>query len=170
MPQSIIDYYLSQDPRLVITSDYGWRIHPITGVRTHHDGVDISGVEGGFPTPVPSESYITYVDNVDNSSAGLYVKYKLTSNMEFEVVVMHLQFTSVGQGETVPPMTSIGGMGTTGGSTGNHWHVAVKDSTGSYIDPHTFMVEGEVGVIVDNPVDYDPFFIMLGKRNIKRRR
>lgn len=168
--QDIISFYLSLDDRLTITSNYGWRTHPTTGERSFHEGVDIAGVEEGFDTPVPSEATITYVDSVDDSTAGKYVKFTLTKNPDYEVIIMHLVDTTVTQGDIIPKWGTIGGMGTTGRSTGVHWHVGVKDlTTGQYINPNNFIVLGGSGLY--NPkLVLDPYFIMAGRRNNKRRR
>lgn len=103
------------------TSSYGWRVHPITKVRTFHDGIDIAGPIGtnvyaytdGTVTTVGYDSYYgKYI--VINHGGGLTTIYK------------HLSGFVVKQGAKVKVGDHIGEMGNTGFSTGSHLHFEVR--------------------------------------------
>lgn len=103
------------------TSSYGWRVHPITKVRTFHDGIDIAGPIGtnvyaytdGTVTTVGYDSYYgKYI--VINHGGGLTTIYK------------HLSGFVVKQGAKVKVGDHIGEMGSTGFSTGSHLHFEVR--------------------------------------------
>ncbi len=113
------------------TSAYGWRIHPITGVRTFHDGIDIAAPTGtnvyaytdGTVTTVGYDRYYgKYI--VINHGGGLTTIYK------------HLSSYLVKLGDKVSVGQHIGEMGNTGFSTGSHLHfeVRVNGSTRNPLD------------------------------------
>ena len=113
------------------TSSYGYRIHPITGVRTFHDGIDIAGPTGtnvyaytdGVVTTVGYDRYYgRYI--VINHGGGLTTIYK------------HLDSYLVKLGQNVSVGDHIGEMGNTGFSTGSHLHfeVRVNGSTRNPLD------------------------------------
>ena len=104
---------------VTVTSEFGYRTHPITGEYTLHNGIDL--VNGNATTPiyasaagevVISGSYPDWYGNyvVIKHSDGLYTGYA------------HLSQLSVSQGDTVSQGQKIGNMGTTGPSTGPHLH------------------------------------------------
>ncbi len=103
------------------TSAYGYRIHPITGVRTFHDGIDIASYTGtnvyaytdGVVTTVGYDRYYgRYI--VINHGGGLTTIYK------------HLDSYLVKLGQSVSVGDHIGEMGNTGFSTGSHLHFEVR--------------------------------------------
>lgn len=113
------------------TSSYGYRIHPITGVRTFHDGIDIASYTGtnvyaytdGVVTTVGYDRYYgRYI--VINHGGGLTTIYK------------HLDSYLVKLGQNVKVGDHIGEMGNTGFSTGSHLHfeVRVNGSTRNPLD------------------------------------
>ncbi|WP_461203526.1 phage tail spike protein [Enterococcus sp. N342-3-1-2] len=104
---------------VTVTSEFGYRTHPISGEYTLHNGIDL--VNGNATTPiyasaagevVISGSYPDWYGNyvVIKHSDGLYTGYA------------HLSQLSVSQDETVNQGQKIGNMGTTGPSTGPHLH------------------------------------------------
>lgn len=120
---TVSEWFLSLSPKLRITSPYGWRIHPITGERHFHYGIDIAGEPEGFPTPTPSLALITR--SATSASYGNYVRY-MQVGANYEILVAHLKERNVTEGEYVPAGYNIGGMGKTGEATGTHWHIEVR--------------------------------------------
>lgn len=112
-----------------VTSEFGWRIHPITGQRSFHDGVDIGAACG---TPVASLSSGT-VSHVGHRGAyGLQVQVRHARD---EVTsYSHLQATHVRTGQHVTAGQIVGDVGTTGLSTGCHLHL-MHLVNGSPVDP-----------------------------------
>lgn len=107
---------------VTVTSEFGYRTHPISGEYTLHNGIDL--VNGNATTPiyasaagevVISGSYPDWYGNyvVIKHNDGLYTGYA------------HLSQLSISQGETVNQGQKIGNMGTTGPSTGPHLHFQI---------------------------------------------
>ena len=112
-------YVIPISKPITITSEFGYRYHPITGAYTLHNGIDL--VNGNATTAifasaagevVISGSYPDWYGNyvVIKHADGLYTGYA------------HLSQLSVNQGDTVNQGQKIGNMGTTGPSTGPHLH------------------------------------------------
>lgn len=104
---------------VTVTSEFGYRYHPITGSYELHNGIDL--VNGNSTTPiyasaagevVISGSYPDWYGNyvVIKHSDGLYTGYAHQSQLRVSV------------GDTVNQGQQIGNMGTTGPSTGPHLH------------------------------------------------
>lgn len=112
-----------------VTSGFGWRIHPITGVPRPHTGTDFAATRG---TPVgaaaggvvtsagPRGGYgQTVVVDHDNHTATLYA---------------HLSSIAVSSGQPVRRGELLGLVGSTGQSTGPHLHFEVRVSDAP-VDP-----------------------------------
>jgi murein DD-endopeptidase MepM/ murein hydrolase activator NlpD len=106
--------------RGVITSPFGWRRDPFTGVRTFHNGVDLANYAG---TPVHASMAGRVVDMGFNSGYGNYVV--LSHEGGFQTLYGHLRAFEVSQGEWVEQGQVIGRMGSTGYSTGPHVHFSI---------------------------------------------
>lgn len=114
-----VGYVVPISKPVTVTSEFGYRYHPITGSYELHNGIDL--VNGNATTPiyasaagevVISGSYPDWYGNyvVIKHSDGLYTGYA------------HLSQLNVSQGDTVNQGQKIGNMGTTGPSTGPHLH------------------------------------------------
>ncbi len=104
-----------------ISSLFGSRVHPITGIPTMHDGIDMAGNIG---TPI----YCTgkgVVINVGYSVAGYGNKVVVDHGFGFKTLYAHLNEIIVKEGQEVVRGTQIGTMGNTGSSTGPHLHYEV---------------------------------------------
>ena len=101
----------------VITSRLGWRW------GSYHNGVDIAGT--GHGSPIYSIQSGVVISMGYNSSMGNYVY--IDHQNGYISVYMHLAFHQEGlkKGSTVLKGQQIGGMGTTGRSTGTHLHLSV---------------------------------------------
>ena len=129
-----------------VTSPFGMRIHPITGERTGHRGVDIvptDGDEAQIAARYPGT--ITAVD-YEEGGAGNYVFYDTDNGLT--VKFMHMKDGSIPSnikpGARVNVGDKIGDMGTTGGSTGPHLHYQIEQN-GAPVDPMPF-IEGGAAV------------------------
>lgn len=99
-----------------ITSAFGWRIHPISGDRRFHAGVDFGAPMG---TPVlaalPGEV-------VAAGSQGGYGLTVILENQGHRNLYAHLSAIAVQPGQVVSAGSIIGWVGSTGNSTGPHLH------------------------------------------------
>lgn len=100
-----------------ISSQYGMRRHPITGVYKLHDGRDIAAPCG---TPVRAWDDGVVVGAVYNAAYGYWVK--VDHGDGFVTGYAHMPGLSVITGQRVVRGQVIGAIGTTGLSTGCHLH------------------------------------------------
>ena len=119
-----------------ITSEFGWRIHPISGEEKFHKGVDI-GMPSG--TPVKSCSEGVVVKSTCTSVEGNYVV--VMDETGYKCHYMHLSERNVNEGDVVDYDTIIGSVGSTGYSTGPHLHLQITDQNGECLNPK-FLVQG----------------------------
>lgn len=133
MFETPIDYYWYY----LVSSYYGYRIHPITGENQLHNGIDIAAPEGtavmsGLSGKVTSADY--------NDSYGNYII--LESAEGYEIRYAHLNRIDVSAGEFVEKGTQIGTVGNTGNSTGAHLHLELLYN-GERLNPIFYFETGE---------------------------
>jgi len=104
-----------------ITSDYGWRVHPILGSSRLHTGIDIGAPMGA---------------NVYSAGSGVVIFTGWLGAYGNAIVIdhgdgistlyAHLSRISVREGQEVGNQEKIGDVGSTGWSTGPHLHFEVR--------------------------------------------
>jgi murein DD-endopeptidase MepM/ murein hydrolase activator NlpD len=118
-----------------INDGWGWRIHPITGVRTWHNGVDYTTNTG---VPITTNIPMTVVGaDRDGVQKGYGNIVTLRDDAGNTYKYAHLDQMTVKKGERIPPDTLIGYVGNTGGSTGSHLHFEAANSAGKSVDPNS---------------------------------
>lgn len=105
-----------------ISSNYGYRIHPITKKRQFHNGVDIAAA-GGTPIQSTTSGIVQRVAFERNGFGNYVVVQDSYGNLHYYA---HMSRTAARVGQPVLRGTRIGYVGTTGRSTGNHLHYGVK--------------------------------------------
>ncbi|GKV67298.1 MULTISPECIES: phage tail tape measure protein [unclassified Sporosarcina] len=125
-------------PPFRLNSRYGWRIHPITGVKTFHRGDDWGAPSG---TPIPNQVAGTVVNSGYMEGRGNYVRIK---SGIMERIYQHNSRNSVRVGQSVGKGQTVGLVGSTGWSTGPHLHYEVFKN-GVNIDPQGFASGGYIG-------------------------
>jgi murein DD-endopeptidase MepM/ murein hydrolase activator NlpD len=107
--------------RAPVTSPFGWRNHPIFGVRKFHTGVDLAG---------PNHSAIRAADGGNVLFTGWYGGYGkvviISHGNGMATLYAHLSRTAVNVGDNVTKGDVIAYEGTTGFSTGPHLHFEVR--------------------------------------------
>lgn len=116
-----------------ITSNFGWRIHPIYGTRRLHAGTDF-GVDEGTP--------------VHAADGGVVVEAGWISGYGYTVIIdhgngmstlyAHNSDVAVSPGQTVSKGQVVSYSGNTGGSTGPHLHFEVRIN-GEPTDPMGYL-------------------------------
>lgn len=113
--------------KMKVTSPYGMRKDPITGIYKKHNGVDLRArkamVYSMFPGIVHKVGY--------DERSGNYV---IIHHGEIAVSYCHLSKILILKGSRVHAHEVIGISGNTGRSTGEHLHVTCK-MKGTYINP-----------------------------------
>lgn len=109
-------------PGAVVTSHFGYRLHPILGYWRLHAGTDFA-VGCGVPQYAPANATVSAVGYGD-PGAGNYVNFDLgvVSGHSWRVRTLHLQKIMVSRGQRVTQGQVIGLTGMTGGATGCHVH------------------------------------------------
>ena len=116
-----------------ISSPFGARIHPVTGNRQIHKGVDFA-VVAGTDVYAPAAGTVTKVWQDNTCGNGIKIKH----DMGYETVYCHLSQQLVKQGDVIKPGYIIAKSGNSGRSTGAHLHYAIKYND-EYIDPIKFI-------------------------------
>lgn len=113
--------------KMKVTSPYGMRKDPMTGIYKKHNGVDLRArkamVYSMFPGIVHKVGY--------DERSGNYV---IIQHGEIAVSYCHLSKILIIKGSRVHAHEVIGISGNTGRSTGEHLHVTCK-MKGTYINP-----------------------------------
>ena len=117
-----------------ISSEFGARVHPITGEwQSGHKGIDIASGKGN---PVLAAKSGTVVKSYLSSSYGNYVVVSHGGGLMTAYAHMSKRMVSVG--DTVAAGQQIGTVGSTGNSTGNHLHFEVYVD-GAVVDPMNYV-------------------------------
>lgn len=125
-------FHLPIHNTLKVTSPYGMRMHPITGNRKMHNGIDLRA---------HYENVYAVLDGVISQSGyssrgGNYIKIQHANH--FETLYLHLSHRYYAVGEKVRAGFIIGKSGNSGASTAPHLHFAVKEK-GKFINPTDFL-------------------------------
>ncbi|MEP0917248.1 peptidoglycan DD-metalloendopeptidase family protein [Leptolyngbya sp. DQ-M1] len=110
-----------------VTSRFGWRRHPVTGVRRFHAGVDL-GAGQGTPVIASRGGKVKIADRMGGYGLAIVLQQ---SNGSQDTLYAHLSQIFVRPGETIQPGAIIGRVGSTGLSTGPHLHYEARRKTNS---------------------------------------
>ena len=116
-----------------ITSEYGYRVHPILGTKRLHNGIDIGASTG---SSIVAADGGTVVGASYSSSMGYYVM--INHGNGITTVYMHCSSLLVSSGQKVSKGQQIARVGSTGLSTGPHLHFSVMKN-GSYVNPWDYL-------------------------------
>jgi murein DD-endopeptidase MepM/ murein hydrolase activator NlpD len=116
-----------------ISSWFGDRPDPFTGIRNFHNGVDIVNRVG---TPIQAAMAGRVADVGFNYSYGYYVILQHSGG--FQTLYGHMTRYVVARGQRIDQGQKIGELGTTGYSTGPHVHFSVFQN-GQPVDPMRFL-------------------------------
>jgi len=130
---SPVDYYWYY----YISSYYGYRKNPNTGVEELHRGVDIAVPTGTF---VYAAHDGTVTEATYDSYYGNYVV--ITDSKGYTTKYAHMDSLNVSAGQSVKKGDNIGKSGNTGSSTGSHLHIECLYN-GEYYNPLFYFEAGE---------------------------
>jgi len=134
----------------VQTSDYGYRIHPVTGESKLHAGVDY-GATCGTNVFAPSDGKVSMAewknDTAGNAIVVDHLGFEKTNTQirgedSLSTSYYHLSNIHVNEGEIVKQGQFIGKVGNTGRSTGCHlhWEVMVNEVN---VEPTQFLTSSK---------------------------
>jgi len=131
-----------------VTSPFGYRIHPITHVRTMHFGVDYGNTPSNNAIVAAATGKVTFSKSTTGYGNTVMIVHTI-GGKTFETVYAHLQSIGVKVGQTVKQGERIGVKGKTGKSTGIHLHFEVhigrwNNKFTNAVDPNRYVVDPEV--------------------------
>ena len=131
------DSYLSSPASGPVTSPYGYRIHPIYGYYSLHNGTDFGT---GCGAPLYASAGGTVIDTYYDSVYGnrLYLSIGKVNGKSLVLVYNHMSAYKASKGERVDRGEVVGLSGTTGWSTGCHLHFTVMED-GVPVDPMKYL-------------------------------
>ena len=142
-------------------SPYGWRVHPITGKKKFHHGVDVA-MPVGTPLTAPADGVVVH------KGAGASGGYTLILGHEGKLftVYYHLREAShLNKGTRVQRGERVAWSGNTGRSTGPHLHFEVRHPTrtwGQTVNPVPYF-ETPVETVLEAPMEPEKFLEALEK-------
>ena len=117
-----------------VSSPFGLRERPTAGASTYHQGIDLAAPAG---TTIVASRAGTVTSAGYSNSLGWYVT--INHGDGFSSLYAHMQAPAyVSSGSQVSAGKAIGGVGSTGISTGNHLHFAILYN-GSYQNPAAYV-------------------------------
>ena len=116
-----------------ITSNYGYRIHPISGVKKLHTGMDIGASYGADVTAAAGGTVI-----MSKYYGGYGNCIIIDHGGGVSTLYGHMSSLVAKNGQTVTAGQTIGKVGSTGNSTGNHLHFEVRIN-GSTVNPASYV-------------------------------
>jgi murein DD-endopeptidase MepM/ murein hydrolase activator NlpD len=139
-----------------VTSEYGWRIHPVQKTKKHHNGVDLWGGAETIYIEAFHDGKVIFAGpsktkNPDGSVGGFGYHVMIQHKIDGKFYVSNYDHMRKGSikvkvGQKVEAGTVLGIMGATGMVTGKHlhWEICVGKKyvwTGNgkgYVDPMKF--------------------------------
>lgn len=133
--QKVFAWPIKADHRL--TSGFGWRVHPITGNKAFHTGLDI-GAKMRTPIYAAADGVVAY--SGDGGSYGNMVILRHKNGLF--TVYGHASKLIAKKGKYVKRGQKIALVGSTGASTGAHLHFEVK-SPEKHVNPNIALKKTE---------------------------
>lgn len=114
-----------------VTSEFGWRNHPITGEWKFHSGIDIAA-DSGDPIPALWDGQVVYADWYSGYGNCVILAHENATYTLYG----HCSQLFVRPGESIKQGQVIAAVGSTGDSTGPHLHLSLIVNN-QWVDPMT---------------------------------
>lgn len=124
----------SPTPDTRMSSGFGTRIHPVTGKRKRHRGLDFAA-NTGTPIYAPADGVIEAV-RPSHKGSGNFIK--LNHSLGFATTYSHMSKFNVKRGQFVRKGDLLGRSGNSGLSTGPHLHYEIR-FLGRALNPRPFV-------------------------------
>lgn len=116
-----------------ITSEFGWRTHPIFGTARFHSGLDIGG-DYGMPIYAAASGTVIYAGWISGYGNAVIIDH----GGGVTTLYGHNDSLNVSEGENVVQGQVIAMCGSTGNSTGPHCHFEVREN-GEPVSPYGYL-------------------------------
>lgn len=125
------------DIPLVVTSPFGYRLHPVLVVYKLHNGTDFAAACG---TPIhPVAPGVVIATNVETAGGNVaYVNHGMINGSSWVSAYVHMGSFNVAVGQQVDTSSVVGYVGSTGYATGCHLHLTMEQN-GNLVDPQKFL-------------------------------
>lgn len=122
-----------------VTSSYGYRVHPMSGDKDLHRGIDIAAPEG-TPILAVQDGYVVSAGDAGGYGLCLVIQ----GEGGYQSRYAHCSFLAVSAGQEVRQGDVVAYVGNTGDSTGPHLHLEAVHN-GEYLNPYFFVDNGGGG-------------------------
>lgn len=123
-----------------ITSYYGYRVNPVSGKYKLHGGIDIASA-GIYGKPIVAAAdgvVLSAGYNTGGFGNWVMINHGTNGGKQYATVYAHMCRTpSVKTGQTVKAGQTLGYVGSTGNSTGNHLHFEIRVN-GDRVNPMNY--------------------------------
>ena len=116
-----------------ITSEFGWRVHPIFGTARFHSGLDIAG-DYGMPIHAAASGTVIYAGWISGYGNAVIIDH----GGGVTTLYGHNESLNVSEGQSVSQGQVIAYCGSTGNSTGPHCHFEVRQN-GEPVSPYGYL-------------------------------
>ncbi len=116
-----------------VTSEYGYRIHPVYGRRRLHSGIDI-GAAGGTPIAASNDGVVIFAGRQGGYGNTVIIDH----GGGITTLYAHQSRIGASVGQAVDRGDIVGAVGATGTATGNHLHFEVRVN-GSPTNPRNYL-------------------------------
>lgn len=117
----------------VISSRFGWRVHPIHDTRKFHEGLDIAAAEGTEVRAVQSGT-VTFAGRRGGYGNTVEIRHADGTTTRYA----HASRIHVRKGDHVEVGEALADVGSTGQATGPHLHFEARED-GKPIDPEAYL-------------------------------
>lgn len=124
-----------------VTSYYGYRVHPISGEKNYHTGVDI-GMAQGTEILAGHDGTVTLAGEAGGYGLCVVIEGEAYEGHTLTTKYAHCSQLLVSAGQEVKAGDVIAKVGSTGNSTGPHLHLEVLVD-GQYLNPLYFADTGD---------------------------
>ena len=128
--------YVIKDAK--IKDKFGWRIHPITGKKSHHNGLDLVSNSGNRNLYAIDDGYVQKVVNNQSKAKTGYGNYIWVRYPRYNLSLLYAHCNSIKlkKGASVKKGTIVAIEGKTGAATGVHLHLGMtKIGSNTWLNP-----------------------------------
>lgn len=133
-----------------VTSEFGTRIHPVTGKQSFHTGIDLAGAWHSNITAV-EKGTIVFAGVQQGYGNCVEIKHSTENGTIYYTFYAHLARIDVIEGQEIQQGTVVGIQGgdpnrdpNPGYSTGSHLHFEIRKSkNGDFINPREYLFENK---------------------------
>ncbi len=131
--------YVIKDAK--IKDKFGWRIHPITGKKSHHNGLDLVSNSGNRNLYAIDDGYVQKVVNNQSKAKTGYGNYIWVRYPRYNLSLLYAHCNSIKlkKGASVKKGTIVAIEGKTGAATGVHLHLGMtKIGSNTWLNPISY--------------------------------